>query len=276
MDKSVFHGTSPERLIQFVGEYNVLLPNTLGIECIISDEEDGKKPSKNPSRLLDKLCILIRNGAYSGRSMGSMINRERESHKITDCIIDHENTKLIREGKINLDPSFIESEAEIAKEAFLPMIDFCKKMATTTYESLVKKNLQKSFRQQCNQTDPENRLKNWIQAADKLRERILNDQLSLPSFYITDRNDKWLNWQLLRIYFAWAMEWACRRNASDSAMNNTDISNDFYDMEYVVYLNNADGILSRDGNLVLPLSKAAFPEKDVFSCLDDVTEEYRC
>jgi hypothetical protein len=73
IDKSAFHGTSTKLLIEFVKRYKVILPNTVGIECIISDDEDGKKPSKNSSKLLEKLCILIKNGAYFGCSIGIII-----------------------------------------------------------------------------------------------------------------------------------------------------------------------------------------------------------
>jgi hypothetical protein len=275
MDKSIFHGTSTGRLIKFVKVYQVVLPNTLGVECIISDDENGKRPLKNPCELLEKLCILIKRGAYSGRSMGSMINRERETQKPNDCIIDYQSTDLTRKANINFDTLLIKNEAEKAKKAFRPMIDFCKTIAIAHYENLVKKNMQKSFIEECEQSNPEKRLKRWIQAADKLREQILNRQLASLSFYITEKNDKWLNWQLLRIYLAWAIEWASKRNQSGPSYSG-DIENDFYDMEYIAYLNNADGILSNDGNLVLPLSKAAFPEKDVFSSIDEVTEDYRC
>jgi hypothetical protein len=275
MDKNIFQGISTERLIKFVKNYKVILPNTLGVECVISDDEGGKKPSKNPSKLLEKLCILIKNGAYSGRSIGSMINQERDTQKPNDCIIDYPNTKLARRANVNFDTLLIKNEAEKAKKAFQPMIDFCKTIAIAHYENLVKKNLQKSFIEECDQSNLEKRLKKWIQATDKLREQILKGQLASLSFYITEKNDKWLNWQLLRIYLAWAIEWASTRNQSGPSFRG-NIENDFYDMEYVVYLNNADGILTNDKHLVIPLAKVAFPEKDVFTSIEEVTEDYRC
>ncbi|MGD8786803.1 MAG: hypothetical protein PVJ60_05225 [Phycisphaerales bacterium] len=51
---------------------------------------------------------------------------------------------------------------------------------------------------------------------------------------------------------------------------------DYQDMEYVLLLSRADGILTRDEKLVKPLAQAAFPEKDIFSNLDEVPEEYIC
>lgn len=51
---------------------------------------------------------------------------------------------------------------------------------------------------------------------------------------------------------------------------------DYQDMEYVILLSRADCILTRDEKLVKPLAKAAFPDKDVFSSLDEVSEDYLC
>lgn len=71
------------------------------------------------------------------------------------------------------------------------------------------------------------------------------------------------------------IDWACRRNYSGPSIEIQDISNDIYDMEYVAYLSKADGILTQDKTLVIPLAKAAFPEKDVFSCIEDVPRSYK-
>jgi hypothetical protein len=51
---------------------------------------------------------------------------------------------------------------------------------------------------------------------------------------------------------------------------------DYQDIEYVLLLSRADGIITRDKKLVEPLARAAFPEKDVFSSLEEVPESYRC
>jgi hypothetical protein len=174
-----------------------------------------------------------------------------------------------------LPPFLVKSEAEKVRKEFQPMLNFCKTIAITCYGNLEKKNLQEPFRQEFKQSNLETRLKNWIQAAGELRERILYNRLPSLSSYTTDKNDKWLNWQLLRLYFAWALEWASKRNQSEPSFQG-NIENDFYDMEYISYLNNVDGILTKDDKLVLPLAKAAFPEKDVFVTLDEVSDEYLC
>ncbi len=81
---------------------------------------------------------------------------------------------------------------------------------------------------------------------------------------------------MVRLWCAYAIEWACKRNYSGPSFENRDISNDLYDMEYVAYLSRADGILTGDTKLVQPLAEAAFPDKDMFSSLEEVPESYRC
>jgi hypothetical protein len=56
----------------------------------------------------------------------------------------------------------------------------------------------------------------------------------------------------------------------------TNIEHDYLDTEYVLLLSKADGLLTRDKEMVRPLAKAAFPEKDVFSDIDEVPAEYKC
>ena len=51
---------------------------------------------------------------------------------------------------------------------------------------------------------------------------------------------------------------------------------DCQDIEYVTYLARADGLLTRDKRLAIPIANIAFPDKDVFSSLDEVSEEYIC
>jgi hypothetical protein len=85
----------------------------------------------------------------------------------------------------------------------------------------------------------------------------------------------WYTWHMALLLWTWVMEWGCIRSKSGPSFEDKDISNDLYDIEYVAYLSRADGLLTRDYNLVKPLAKAAFREKDLFSCIEDVPRSYR-
>ena len=115
-----------------------------------------------------------------------------------------------------------------------------------------------------------------VETTDRMRDEILKSQFSAISGYVTDKNNQWFSWQLLRLFFAWAIEWASKRHQSGPSFKEYDISNDFYDMEYVACLNNADGILTSDKKLTIPLTKAAFPDKDVILSIDGILDDYRC
>lgn len=112
-----------------------------------------------------------------------------------------------------------------------------------------------------------------LQVASRTKDEIL--QKLIPSV-ASDVTEEWYTWQVIRLWYGWAIEWAAKRAAMDDATLPSDISNDFYDMEYVASLSRADGLLTGDEKLVEPLARAAFPEKDVFSSLEEVPESYRC
>jgi hypothetical protein len=110
-----------------------------------------------------------------------------------------------------------------------------------------------------------------VKNIDTLRAKILTH--FVPEFANYLHSD-WVTWHLLRLFQAWGIELSCRSTTSNLSTVLRDISNDFWDIEYVVSLSRADGILTKDEKLVIPLAKAAFPEKDVFKSLDEVPDEY--
>lgn len=279
IDKSVFHQTVlhetyRDRLAEFVKKHHVILPHALGVECIISNGKNGKNVFKEPIQLLKKLEDMVKTGANIALSPSVIFRYENKTKKAINCIIDTRGTNIVKSTQVNLDQDLLKEEARKARKAFQPNIDFCKNLAITYYDNLVKKGYEKSFRKDAEQTTLISRLKDWIRVSDKMRGEILKSQLPGLSKYITDDNDQWFSWQVLRIIFAWALEWAFKRNQSGPSFKG-DIENDFYDMEYVACLNNSDGVLTNDKNLVIPLAQAAFPEKDIFPSIDEVSEDYK-
>jgi len=70
------------------------------------------------------------------------------------------------------------------------------------------------------------------------------------------------------------MEHAFLRQTGDVSKIES-FEHDIQDVKYVLLLSRADGLLTRDTGCSC-LAKAAFPEKDVFSSLDEVPYEYLC
>jgi len=81
-------------------------------------------------------------------------------------------------------------------------------------------------------------------------------------------------WHLFRLRDIVVRECLYLRRAG-SSLGEERAEHDHQDVGYVLLLSRADGFVTRDKKLV-ELARAAFPEKDVFSSLEEVPESYRC
>ncbi len=273
IDKSCFHGTTEPHLIEFVQKYQVLLPHALAIECLVSDDCNGRKPSKNPIRLLHTVEVLVKAGAYFGRSSVSIHKEEKEGRRAVVQIIDKETTEVIQTGTLSLTADSVGREAEECRKAFDPLVKPVRELGCAFAATIKEKAMSDGFQEEIRETGEVERFRKWLQVADRGRKYIL--QKWIPSL-AADVTEEWYTWQVIRLWYGWAIEWAGKRASTDGATLQPDISNDFYDMEYVASLSRADGLLTGDKKLVEPLARAAFPGKDVFSSLDEVPESYRC
>ena len=273
IDKCCFQGARESRLIEFVGEHQVLLPHALAVECLMSKNCTGRKPAKDPINLLHKVEALVKAGAYFGRSSVSIYREEKKSRCAGVQIIDKETTQVIRMGTSLLTEDFVRREAEECRKAFDPLIKPVRELGCAFVATIKEKDMSNGFQEEIREIGPVQRFEKYLEAARQKKDEIL--QKWIPSL-ASDMTEQWYTWQLIRLWYGWAIEWAGRRGHTDDAALKTDISNDFYDMEYVAALSRADGLLTGDKRLVLPLARAAFPEKDVFSSLGEVPESYRC
>jgi hypothetical protein len=268
VDKSILHGLSDEKACAFGKGYNVVFPHALAAECLMSD---NKKPGKNPGMLFTRFDGAIKAGAKMGYSLSKLFQAEKMALCPAKSVVDESSTQQFRDGTPNTSAAFIKQEAECCRKSFEPKIKLLSNLAETFYENLCKKGLSKDFCKEA-ETHIDDRPKTWIQAVDQKIKDILKDQFSEEISCRADAN--WFTWQWSRLAFVWAIGWACKRNHSGSSYKG-DIPNDFYDIEYVAYLSRADGLLSNDQNLVVPLAKAAFPQKGVFNDINDVPQSYR-
>ncbi len=85
-----------------------------------------------------------------------------------------------------------------------------------------------------------------------------------------------MTWHWMRLDAAIAFEYSYNNLKNGNTRGETYAEHDDQDSEYVFLLCRADAIITRDDSLVKPLARAAFPEKDVFSSLEEVPESYRC
>jgi len=271
LDKSVFQGTARSELVRFVKCHRVILPHALCVECAISQKGNSSKDSKDAMRLTQKLLDVIKSGAYAGKSPGKIVEEERSRNAAIESLVDMEETQTMREGILDKEPD-LEKVREECNKSFKPITDSVKQWADQYYKNIVKKELEKSFREEVDEGDLVGRLAKWLQSIDGMKDDLLD------RFLGNRRNamsaDRW-EWQLLRLSLAWGIELASKRNKSGPSFENYDeISNDIFDIYYVSHLSQADGLVAGDKRLVRPLAMAAFPSKDVFGSINDVPCRY--
>lgn len=258
VDKSIFHSLCgcDEKLCAFVKNYNVVLPDALFIECLISENQE---PSKNPVKLLRGFDKAIKAGAKMGYSSLKLLQAEMQTLCTAKSVVDESATKLFRNGTLNTEADFIKQEAEYCRKTFEPIIESLLEIARILYDNLCKRDkLAEAIRKK---KDRIRRFENWIYATDQEMKNVISHLFSEKIRRHADTN--WFLWQLSRLYFAYSLDLMFIKNLPGSCVKK-DISNDFYDIEPVLYLSRADGLLTNDKKLQVPLAKAAFPKKEVF------------
>jgi hypothetical protein len=274
IDKNRFQGIPEELLCRFVRDYNVVIPYVLCIECLMSKKYKPSEIGRDPMFLLKRLDNVIKAGAKVGCSSTEIYTKESTFCCPIDSIIDREAIESVKTGVLNVNELFMKREAENCKKNFQPYFNTWLEVAKILYENIKEKGLQKNFSDEVEETNITERMKKWLKATEQMMPEILKTCFPKAASNI---GPDWYTWNMVRILWAWVMEWGCIRSKSGPSFENKDISNDLYDIEYVSYLYRANGILTgeREDHLVQVLAKAAFPEKDVFSSLDEVPEDYR-
>jgi hypothetical protein len=90
-------------------------------------------------------------------------------------------------------------------------------------------------------------------------------------------SNAWMTWQLIRLNAALSADYTYKRQRGGDPGRKL-AEHDLQDMEYVFLLSRADAIITSEREkrgLVPHLARAAFPEKEVFSRLEEVPESYR-
>lgn len=267
----MFHGTAREKLVGFVKCHRVILPHALCVGCAISQKGDPPEDSKDAMRLTQELLDVVKSGAYAGKSPGRVVEEEESTNATMESLVDMEETQVMRDGILDEKPD-LEKVREECEKAFKPIADSVKRWADKYHENIRKKNMERDFRKEVDEGNLVGRLGTWLGTVDRMKDDLL---AQLLGNWAKDMSaDRW-QWELLRLSLAWGIELASKQNKSGPSFKNYDISNDIYDIYYVSHLSQVGGLVTSDRNLVRPLATAAFPDKDVFDSIDDVSDRYR-
>jgi len=259
VDKSIFHALHhcDEKLCAFVKDYNVVLPHTLAIECVISE----KKPDKEPDKLLRGLYKAIKAGANIGYQSPELLKAEKITLCPVNSVVDELTTQQLRNSTLEINMDLIKQQANHYMEVTKRKIDELLKRAKRLYK-VISEN--EEFTKLSHKlTKREERYQKWIQIMDH-NNLVKNAMKTDFTEQISSRtNANWYSWQYARLWYAYLLDWSHKKSLRGSR-EKKDVSNDFYDIEPVLYLLRADGLLTNDQKLQVPLAKTAFPKKDLF------------
>lgn len=219
--------------------------------------------------LLSYIQELMQQGAQYGFRPLDLVKYEKQYKKPVESIIDAIGTGKIRDGEL-IDSQYFDDEAQAYHESLEPIIEGALILSETFYHNMKKNGLLNGMRDE-DMNSLTKRLGLWCSATDKLMSNILKKTAPSMSEYL---REDWHTWQNHRLRFVLGFEWAYLKAKGGSLPGGTRATHDFHDMQYATYLSHADGIITNDKQLMEPLVKSAFPQKDLFNSIYEVSENY--
>lgn len=270
LDKSVFHGTSTGKLCDFVKNHFVVLPLVLLDECV-TDEKDPQES------LLNRFGKVLLAGAYICPSARDIVKKEGQTLEPFGSLADGALTRQYREelraGARFSKPNTVKYIHEGHIDGARTLLDSHLKVIVEIAGAEFEKAAEALKKSQANKSV---RLKRWVEMVESMDIH----KLAVSAFaYFTGTPDKyclshdWFTWHFIRLASIITFEYCFLKKGKGGEKELTRAEHDLQDIEYILFLCRADGLITSDKDCQL-LAQAAFPEKDVFSSLDDVPDEY--
>jgi hypothetical protein len=269
IDKSAFVAIRLDALCKFAQEHLLILPDVLCYECHTDF-------SVEPRRTLRDCEQLIQHGAYYCSCSTGFLQSEGSSLEPYPWFLpDMKVTQLIRNGVSGVGvvdaTRIFEDRSGVARKMFVEAIArICKRTESELQGSskeILAQETEERFGRFLNHIDTEK---------DQMRDFVLR---SMPKEWVKEPerfclSDKWVSWHYFRLVRTVALEYCCC-GLSGGAPAKRRAEHDYQDLEYVLLLSRADGLLTKDKKLA-GLAKAAFPKRNVFSSLEEIPEDYVC
>jgi transposase len=272
LDKTVLYGTGTVRLTEFAGTHCVVLPDVLLYECATTQ--------KDKELMLDRCREMVLGGARVCPSLKTMVQHEANTLAPYGQLVDPEwNHELGETFSVEPRPYNFgvferrhKEDREFAS-GILGQIGSCTDSLQTECPDVVAKARQwdHSKKSRCD------RLQAWVGEVDSrdLHEaatRLLPGITENPQKYCL--SDEWVTWQVARVWLVWWLE--CNfQHQTGKEEKELNLEHDWQDLTYAALMGRVDALVTRD-KFLRDLVQAAFPEKDVFSSLDEVPEKYLC
>lgn len=272
IDKDVFEGTKTDVLCGFAKNNFLILPEILLYECLTTQN--------NKEVLIDRFEQVLLVGAHICPNIKSILNEEANNLSPYGSFVNTKTTDKTRSAykeKIGIFSNLSEMSEYLDENIrnFLNPVEIL-------YEEIQVNDpeLSASIRKlDASSNNRLHRFRFWLQLTEqqdihRLAIENLAGITNHPEKYCL--SDKWVSWQFFRVTFAIILEYRFLRHHSPTGIKEDRAKHDLMDVEYACLLSRADCLLTRDKKLVKPLAQAAFPNKDVFSDIDDVPNEYIC
>jgi len=271
IDKDTFIGINLNALCIFTRSHFLVLPEVLLYECLTSLEKKGI--------LLDRFRQVILAGGYVCSS-GYAIVRD-EAHRLNPHgpLVNREYSDGVRQALAkNADPydyTWVTKRFQLDQE----FIDhFQSNIERFTKLESRKTNVIELVRRQDHSNEGRSdRLKYWAEFVNSkdlhdARNQLLKGITNCPDKYCL--SGEWVSWQFVRVFMIWVLECSFLLQTG-GGKGSAKLEHDLQDIACVALLSRANGLLVRD-KFAQDLARAAFPDKDVFSSLDEVPDEYLC
>jgi hypothetical protein len=270
LDKSVFHGTSQKTLLKFTKRHAVILSDTLFTESLTSTKLDSQ-------RYITLIRKMILEGAKASYGILHLIREEMCNFRPCDSIINHKVTESIRNESTKNEDMFDNNEIfdvyqqNLSLALIVPKIAKLIKQNTLTQYTGIEREMKKS------KASPEEL---FSAATDWATTKIFEAKQIFFSNLVEDldrfcTSDKWITWHYLRGVLTLAHIYFWKDVGYSGAWGNKNLRKYYNDMEYIILLYEADGLLTSDNDCA-SLAKLMFPAKVLFWGIEEVPEEYIC
>ena len=230
--------------------------------------------------MLDRCREMVLAGARVCRPLKTIVQHEAKTLAPYGHLVDPERNHEFRETfSVEPRPYNFEvferryKEDKAFASGILRQIDSCTDSLQTECPDVVAKVRQwdHSKKSRCD------RLRAWVREVDSIDLHgaaiwLLPGITEHPQKYCL--SDEWVSWQVTRVFLVWWLESNFQHQAGKEE-KELKIEHDWQDLTYVALMGGVDALVTRD-KFLRDLAQAAFPDKDVFSGLDEVPEEYLC
>lgn len=270
LDKSIFHGTSQDKLLEFTKRHAMILGDTLFTESLTSSKLDSQ-------RYITLIRELVLAGAAASYGVLHLVREEVCNLRPCESIINHTVTERIRNEPTRNEGMFDTNEICDVYQQNLSLAETIPKIAELIKQSTLPQHMWLESEMKKAKASKEELFR---AAADWATTKVYEAKQIFFSNLVADSDKfctsaKWITWHYLRGILILAHIYFWKDVGYRGTWGNKNLRKYYNDMEYIILLCQADGLLTSDNDCTF-LAKLMFPTKGVFFRIGEVPDEYLC